>query len=91
MQCYVTRDYYLAAYLIAKGCDLRIHNREKGSTTFTFDETDQVDDLVNNYYAFQATINPISYGNAMRTLKTIIQAGHNYAINNQPQQTRKVN
>jgi hypothetical protein len=91
MQCYVTRDYYLAAYLIAKGCGLRSHTKNDRTTMFSFDATDQVDDLVKDYYEFQATINPISYGNAMRTLKTIIQLGHNYAINSQPQQSRKVN
>jgi len=91
MQQYVTNDYYLSAYLVTMGFGFHHFERDGGITSFIFEKSDQVDDLVKLYYGFQAKVNPISYGNAMRSLKTIIQAGKNHAINESQEQQRKGN
>jgi len=91
MTDYFTRDYYLAAYLIAKGCSLVEHQRKNGTTEFRFESSDLTKTLVNDYYSFKALINPINFGNAMRSLKTIIQAQNNYEKPQYQSQTKRGN
>ena len=43
-------------------------------TTFVFSGGDEVERLVSGYYAMQETIEPVSYGQALRNLKSIIHS-----------------
>ena len=47
------------------------HSRDKGVTTFCFVD-ENVAELAKEYYSLQSNVEPISYGNALKTLKTII-------------------
>ncbi len=72
-----TRDFYLTAFLLASGFKLRGHTKTAGLTTFEFDETSKLTDTISSYYGFSSTVEPITYGNAMRTLKSIIHENTN--------------
>lgn len=69
---YNTRDLYLAAYLVACDIPLRSHSNEGGNTQFAFIENNVLDKAVEAYSAFTASVNPITYANAIRTLKSIV-------------------
>ena len=69
---YKTRDLYLAAYLLSSEIPLRSHTREGSNTEFAFLETNTLDKAVAAYSAFTASVNPITYANAIRTLKSIV-------------------
>jgi hypothetical protein len=68
---YTSRDFYFSAYLLANGCRLQSHTRDRGITTFIFD-VDNTKELSEKYYSMRALIEPITYGNALKTLKSII-------------------
>jgi len=70
---YSSRDFYFSAYLIAKGCKLQSHTQDRGKTTFIFDN-EIISELSDNYYSMGALIEPIAYGNALKTLKSIIHS-----------------
>ena len=77
MTKYSTKDFYLSAYLLALGHRLANHKREDGITLFEFDDTKELDDNVSEYYSLTASVNPVSYGNSIRTLKTILHSNEN--------------
>lgn len=74
-----TRDFYLAAYLVAKGIKLQSHNKINSNTLFNFDNDSQTQAAVESYYSMSATIEPITYGNAIKALKSIV---HSYDTTN---------
>ena len=72
MKAYETKDFPLAAFLVTSGLPLQAHARDGKVSTFMFTETHQLQNLVSRYYSFQASVNPISYANAFRNLKSIM-------------------
>lgn len=68
------QDFYAAAFLLASGVPMADHYRVQRLTTFVFADTDRVSHLLDQYYSMQAQIEPVSYGNAIRNLKSIIHA-----------------
>ena len=64
-----TKDFYLSAYVIAAGEHLVQHERCDGVSNFTFPKTKRLVDLVNRYYSFNASINPLTYASACKNLK----------------------
>ena len=77
MNTYTNRDFYLSSYLIAAGEHLKSYNRTNGITTFEFDNSDKLQQLVNNYYSMNATVNAMAYGSAIKNLKSVIHANAN--------------
>ena len=77
MNTYPTQDFYLTAFLAATG--IPIHNfwRDAGLTTFEFERTDKLLELVREYYADEALFSPIQYGNSLKNLKCLIHSTHN--------------
>lgn len=69
---YESTDFYASAYLIASGIPMRSNFRTGQITTFVFDDSDQVQDLLNSYYSMQANVNPATYASALKNLKSII-------------------
>ena len=67
-----TRDLYFAAYLIASGHTLKGHTQERGNTEFIFIQNDVLDKAVAAYTALSASVNPVAYANAIRTLKSVV-------------------
>jgi hypothetical protein len=68
------KDYNLAAYLIVSGCTMTGYSRQDNLTVFEFAESDRIKDLVEAYYSLKATVNPMTFGNALRTIRTIIHS-----------------
>ncbi len=74
MKTYTSKDFYLSSYLIANGCDLLDNIVEDGVTTFVFENNDEVKRLIGNYYSLKSKVEPMAYGQAIRTLKSVIHA-----------------
>lgn len=74
MQTYSTKDFYLAAYLIFSGCKLYQTEIQEKLTTFIFYRDTIIKNLVGNYYSLTGKVEPMAYGNCVRTLKSIIWA-----------------
>ena len=74
MQTYSNEDFYLSAYLLTTGYKLIEHARTKGLTTFTFESTNDIHDAVAEYYSLNAKVEPMKYGNSIRSLKSIIHS-----------------
>lgn len=72
---YQHQDFYLAAYLISCGLELTSYYRKNGLTTFEFEHSDRLDQLVDSFYKLTATVNPVTYGISLRNLKSIIHSG----------------
>ena len=71
-QTYEHRDFYLGAYLIVQECELLDYRREHGSTIFVFEDNDDLQKALTEYYSPTAQVNPIDYSAAIRNLKSII-------------------
>jgi hypothetical protein len=72
---YTNRDFYLSAYLLAIGNELETYQKESGGlTTFVFRSTPELINHIHKFYAREALINPVEYGNALRNLKSMIHA-----------------
>ena len=74
---YQSKDFYLAAFLVASGFPLLASSKVAGLTIFEFEETPKLTNSITSYYNFSATINQIILGNSMRSLKSIIHANSN--------------
>lgn len=72
MKTYETKDFPLAAFLVTSGLPLQSHVRQGKVSTFMFSETRQLQNLVSQFYGFQASVNPVAYANAFRNLKSIM-------------------
>jgi hypothetical protein len=76
MRTYSNADFYFSAYLLTTGHKLIEHTRSQGLTTFTFESTNDIHDAVADYYSMNAAVEPITFGNSIRSLKSII---HSYS------------
>lgn len=74
MKTYSTKDFYLSSYLIANGSTLLDNIVEDGITTFVFENNEEVKKLIGNYYSLKSKVEPMAYGQAIRTLKSVIHA-----------------
>jgi len=68
------KDFYGSAYLIAAGFPLKSHVRNRGITTFNFEQSDKVLDAMEAYYSMQSTIKTTAYVSAIKNLKAILHA-----------------
>jgi hypothetical protein len=81
---YSSRDFYLSAYLLAMGNSLEMHKKDAGGKTlFVFESTPELNQQIHRFYALEAQICPVQYGNALRNLKSIIHADENTDENKQ--------
>ena len=72
-------DFYSSAYLIAAGHKLQGTYKRGPQTVFIFEDSEEIQNLLNNYFAMQAEINASSYAQAIKNLKNIIHAGNTYS------------
>lgn len=77
MDTYTNRDFYLSSYLIAAGIQLKSFHKTNGITTFEFDNSEKLQDLVLEYYSMNAFVNAMQYGSAIKNLKSVIHANTN--------------
>lgn len=68
------QDFYASAYLIASGFPLKSHIRDRGITTFNFEQSDKILDALESYYSMQSTIKTTAYVSAIKNLKAILHA-----------------
>lgn len=73
------RDFYLASFLIASGIKMQSHHKQNGNTVFNFADDKITADAVNSYYSMSAAIEPMTYSNAIKALKSIV---HSYSYTN---------
>jgi len=83
-----TDQYYLAAWLFMKQVPLIGHSRENNRSTFTFQSND-VDQLINQFYSETATVSVHPYTKAMREIKAIMYSGTTIKQPNNKNETRK--
>jgi hypothetical protein len=76
MRTYSNQDFYLSAFLLTKNFRLVEHTRTRRLTTFTFESDNKIENAVAEYYSMNATVEPITFGNSIRSLKSII---HSYS------------
>lgn len=64
---------------MAAGDDLQTYRKDEGNlTTFVFhNSTTELQQHVRSFYALEALVNPIAYGNALRNLKSMIHSSSN--------------
>jgi len=84
------KDFYLSAFIIAEGYELVEYFRENGFTTFVFNESDDLLEAVRKFHSLIARTEPVRYGNAIKSLKTLIHSeqisnskSNNYNANKQ--------
>ena len=69
-----TRDFYCASFLIATGIKLQSHAKINGSTVFHFANDLLTQEAVENYYSMRSSVEPITYSNAIKALKSIVHS-----------------
>ena len=74
MNTYSNRDFYLSSYLIATGEHLKSYHKTNGITTFEFDNSEKLQDLIQDYYSMNAFVNAMQYGSAIKNLKSVIHS-----------------
>ena len=73
---YESRDFYLCGYLLSIQQKLLSHTRENRITTFIFQDTDELQYAVKRYFDMAANVNPVIYGQSLRSLKSLIHSNH---------------
>lgn len=71
---YFTTDFYLAAFLKAKGLKLIEAIKENGRSTFVFEDDMQRDNLIKDFYN-NGLVEASLFKNALQDLKAIIHSG----------------
>ena len=74
MDTYTNRDFYLSSYLLASGMRLKSFHKTNGITTFEFDNSEKLQDLIKDYYSMNAFVNAMQYGSAIKNLKSVIHS-----------------
>jgi len=69
-----TRDFYLAAFLIASNETLVSYNKVSRITVFGFQDSDELRSKTGQYFSTAATVEPIRFSNAIRNLKTLLHS-----------------
>ncbi|MFH0734621.1 MAG: DUF5659 domain-containing protein [bacterium] len=91
---YSNKDFYLSAYLVAEGFELIEYSRENGFTTFSFENSNELIEAMRKYHSLSAKTEPVKYGNAIKSLKTLIhseQISNSKSNNNYVKQNRNNN
>jgi hypothetical protein len=71
---YANKDFYLSAFLVSEGFELLQYARDNGFTTFIFVETDDLQEAIRKFHSLTAKTEPVRYGNAIKSLKTLIHS-----------------
>ena len=71
MEKFVTKDLYLASFLVSSGCSLESYMRADGIVRFSFNRNHDLDELVASYFSLKASVNPIRYDEAIKSLRNL--------------------
>lgn len=72
-------DFYSSAFLLASGEKLQNTYKRGSQTIFVFEDSPEIQNLLNNYFTMQAEINASSYAQAIKNLKNVIHSGQTYS------------
>jgi hypothetical protein len=75
-------DFYSSAFLLASGEKLQQTYKSGSQTVFVFEDSEEIQNLLNDYFAMQAEINASAYAQAIKNLKNIIHTGNSYSNQN---------
>jgi len=78
---YNSNDFYLCGYLLSVGIPLFKYYKVGKTTTFQFEPSSELEDEVKKYYSMAAKVNPITYGQSLKSLKSIIHSNTNIYSN----------
>ncbi len=67
-----TTDLSLVSYLTLKVNPLDLIKGESGKVTFYFHDTEELGDMVDEFYGNTAQVNPLEYFNSLKNNKTRI-------------------
>lgn len=76
---YSNTDFYLSSFLITKGCPLKGHSKSNQQTIFEFEDNLELRELVQQFYSYSSTVEPMAFSANIRNLKSVI---HNSANSN---------
>jgi len=72
-QPYVLSDFYLAAYLLCKGRKLlRTEPGGQNRVRFVLDDSPNRQQLIEDFYAHRATVDPLAFKDAIVNLKSFL-------------------
>lgn len=75
MQQYQHKDFYLASFLLYNKFKLVEHKRERGSTVFIFEDSEELQKCVSDYFAMKAEVKDfLTMSGIIRNLKTVIHS-----------------
>jgi Domain of unknown function (DUF5659) len=74
---YSTQDFYLSGFLMALDHPVIDYERQGNITYFQFEKTRELLSLVQDYFANNAVVNPVRYGNSIKNLKSLIHSNNN--------------
>ena len=72
MKAFLTKDFYLAAFLLSKDIRMLDYVKEDVLTLFRFPDTDKLQQLVRDFYAGNSVVETMKYGMSLKALKAII-------------------
>src|ERR1039458_7001725 len=72
MKAFLTKDFYLAAFLVSKDIRMLDYVKEDELTLFRFPDTDKLQQLVRDFYAGNSVVETMKYGMSLKALKSII-------------------
>jgi len=79
MKTYTSKDFYLSSYLISNKIELLDNIVEDGVTIFVFEKNEEIKKQIGNYYSLRSRVEPMAYGQAIRTLKSVLHASKSNA------------
>jgi Domain of unknown function (DUF5659) len=73
MKAFLTKDFYLAAFLVSKDIRMLDYVKEDVLTLFRFPDTEKLQQLVRDFYAGNTVVETMRYGMSLKALKSIIR------------------
>ena len=73
MKTFLTKDFYLSAFLIANDIQMQDYVKEDVLTTFKFNDSEKLQKLVRGFYSGTSVVYTTRYGIALKNLKSIIR------------------
>ena len=72
MKTFLTKDFYLSAFLIANNIELLDYVKEDVLTTFKFNDTEKLQKLVREFYGGRNIVRTMKYQMTLKVLKSIM-------------------
>ena len=84
-----TSDFYLASYLLARHVPMVGHERTENRSCFEF-AGPGIDEIIDGFYDGDASVSPLTYAKAIRSLKNIMYNAATINIKSSPNNERTI-